>query len=81
MYRMCAEAMAGQSELLWHVLAHDSSAHTLCGRHVAGDGSALTGASAAADRYCLPCMSNFRSAVRERADLAQKQKSGASAGR
>ncbi|MFD3542208.1 hypothetical protein ACFWUQ_22340 [Streptomyces sp. NPDC058662] len=72
MYRMCAEATAGQGELLWHVLAQKPSSHTLCGRHTPDGAAVLAAMSAAVDRYCPPCLAALRTAVQHRADLAQR---------
>ncbi|MEU9379252.1 hypothetical protein AB0D94_36625 [Streptomyces sp. NPDC048255] len=71
MYRMCAEATAGQGELLWHVLAQNTTDHTLCGKHTSGEDPSPIAASATADRYCPPCLAEFRSAIQQHADLAQ----------
>ncbi|MGW5852451.1 hypothetical protein ACWFQ8_31745 [Streptomyces sp. NPDC055254] len=72
MYRMCAEATAGQGELLWHVLAQLPSRHALCGKRAGDGGAVLTAVSEAADRYCPPCLAALRTAVEHRADLARQ---------
>ncbi|MFD3698370.1 hypothetical protein ACFWUZ_19840 [Streptomyces sp. NPDC058646] len=79
MYKMCAEATAGQGELLWHVLAQNTSSHTLCGKNTGGEDAALIAATAAADRYCPPCLAAFRSAIQHHAD-ASREPRAASAG-
>lgn len=63
MYEMRAESIVDRGELVWHVIAKDAPASTLCGSRLAPP-PAHTDGEAAKDRYCAPCMTAFSSAVR-----------------
>lgn len=63
MYEMRAESTVDRGELVWHVIAKDAPASTLCGSHLAPP-PAHPDDEAAKDRYCAPCMTAFGSAVR-----------------
>ncbi|WP_344493966.1 hypothetical protein [Streptomyces enissocaesilis] len=62
MYEMRAEPTVDRGELVWHVIAKDAPASTLCGSRLAPPLAAPPG-EAAAERYCHPCMSAFGSAM------------------
>ncbi|MFG2986602.1 hypothetical protein ACGFYQ_36080 [Streptomyces sp. NPDC048258] len=64
MYEMRAESTPGRSEMLWHVIAKDPATGTLCGYTLAPDQTVTALLSeGAAERYCVPCMSAFRTAM------------------
>jgi hypothetical protein len=63
MYEMRAESPMDRSELVWHVIAKDVPSSTLCGSRLAPPPAATDG-EATAERYCVPCMTAFSSAVR-----------------
>lgn len=66
MYEMRAEPTMDKRELVWHVIAKDATAGTLCGSHLPTPPHPATDGEATAERYCVPCMTAFSSAVRER---------------
>ncbi|MFJ4775744.1 hypothetical protein [Streptomyces sp. NPDC088762] len=72
MYEMRAESTDDRCELIWHVVAKDTIAGTLCGGHLAPratpDEPAVT---AATERYCDPCMAAFGTALQAWADTSR----------
>ncbi|WP_328923919.1 hypothetical protein OG429_04265 [Streptomyces sp. NBC_00190] len=67
MYEMRAESTPGGSEMLWHVIAKVPATGTLCGYTLAPNRTVTALLSeGAAERYCVPCMSAFRSAMESR---------------
>lgn len=62
MYEMRAESTVDRGELVWHVIAKDAPASTLCGSHLAPPLAAMH-SEATAERYCNPCMTAFSSAI------------------
>lgn len=64
MYEMCAESVPDRSETLWHVLARGQSSATLCGYRLPADRTITALVSeGAAERYCVYCMTAFRTAM------------------
>ncbi|MFD9407480.1 hypothetical protein ACFWBN_10760 [Streptomyces sp. NPDC059989] len=65
MYEMRAESTGDRCELIWHVVAKDTTAGTLCGGSLAPYvPTAEPGAAAATERYCDPCMTAFGTVLR-----------------
>ncbi len=62
MYEMRAESTVDRGELVWHVIAKDVPASTLCGSRLAPPLAAPHG-EATAERYCGLCMTAFGSAI------------------
>ncbi|MFE9634590.1 hypothetical protein [Streptomyces sp. NPDC006463] len=68
MYEMRAESTPGGSEMLWHVIAKVPATGTLCGYTLAPDRTVTALLSeGVAERYCVPCMSAFRSVMESHA--------------
>ncbi|MFD3530348.1 hypothetical protein [Streptomyces sp. NPDC058664] len=68
MYEMRAESVPGRSEAVWHVLAREQSATTLCGHRLPEERTETAPMTErAAERYCVRCMTAFRAAVEDRA--------------
>ncbi|AYV31599.1 hypothetical protein OHU17_03745 [Streptomyces goshikiensis] len=63
MYEMRAESIADRCQLLWHVIAKDTTFSTLCGSLLNPDQTPPPAADPAAERYCAPCMTAFSRAV------------------
>lgn len=65
MYEMRAEATGDRCEVIWHVLAKDTMAGTLCGGRLAPEAvSGWEALTAATERYCDPCMAAFGTVLR-----------------
>lgn len=64
MYEMRAESTSDRGELIWHVIAKDATADTLCGSLLAPLQSAIEAAAVpVTERYCAPCMTAFSTAM------------------
>ncbi|MGW0396004.1 hypothetical protein ACWDYJ_35120 [Streptomyces sp. NPDC003042] len=78
MYEMRAESTLDRSELVWHVLAKDRAAGTLCGCLLA-PAPAEPLPEPAAERYCAPCMNAFSVTVESRRREAAEHRKRAAA--
>ncbi|MFF5448664.1 hypothetical protein [Streptomyces sp. NPDC012888] len=72
MYQMCAEWTPDRSGLLWHVLAKEAAAGTLCGRQPELPESAVC-SDGVVEHYCVDCMTAFRSVVQGGSGPAREQ--------
>ncbi|MBT2481504.1 hypothetical protein [Streptomyces sp. ISL-94] len=74
MYEMRAESTDDPCELIWHVVAKDTIAGTLCGGRLAPHATAAEPAvTAATERYCDPCMTAFGTALQAWADPSSRK--------
>ncbi|MEU6890259.1 hypothetical protein ABZ934_00385 [Streptomyces sp. NPDC046557] len=60
MYEMRAESSAERGQLLWHVIAKDTTLSTLCGSLLSPGRPPVPPTEPTADHYCAACMHAVR---------------------